>query len=408
MLVLRLALRNLFRQVRRNVLTATVVVAGVFAMIAGGAFITGMRENVVRAQEDTLTGHALVRPAGYPTAGMFHPVDALIEVSEETRALLDARTEAWTVRTMFIATAVRGPDSVRVRGVGFDPARDAAVFPRQAWRVVGEIPVAASDGVLVSRGVARLLELNAGDRMVLKTRTAAGALNALDVPVAGVFTAGNPALDLSAVFVPEVLAQDLVRMGERSSHVALRLGHRDEADRFAPALRATVGDGAEVVTWRDESADLLALMDIRQRALDMLSTIILLLAALGIMNTTLMAAYERVREVGTLRAMGMTRREVVALFVVEGAMVGTVGSVIGGALGGWLAWHFSTHGIDLSATLDNAAYGSVPISTMLYTDWDPMLIVRGMAVGVVMAALAAIYPAWVASNMAPAEAVRAS
>lgn len=404
MLVLELALRNLFRHKRRNLLSATVVMAGVFALVVGGAFIGGLRENIIRAQEDTISGHVLVRPAGYPT-GMELPIDELLVLTPEQKAWLDANTVAWAPRLWFGATAVSQGDSLRVRVIGFDTARDESVFPRGAWKVGGRVPTTAADGVLVSRGISDLLGVREGDRLVLKVRTVAGAINALDLPVAGVFSAGNPVLDLISVFVTADLARELARSGDAVSHVALRLPDREQADAFVPLVRPVMGGSAEVVTWYDEARDILRTQDIRQKALNILSTILLLLAGLGIMNTTLMAAYERVREVGTLRAMGMTRPQVLALFVLEGAMVGSLGGLGGAVVGAALARYWSVVGVDLSAAV--SAGGNIPLSTMLYTAWDPANIARSFAIGAVMAAIAATWPAWVASAMEPAEAVRA-
>ena len=404
MLVLRLAFRNLLRHKRRNLLSAMVVLVGVGVLIIGDAFLGGMRENIVRAQEDTVSSHVLVRPKDYPS-GMVHPVDHLLVLDDAQRAWLDENAVAWTGRLWFSGRAVRKGDSMRVRIIAFDPQTDEAVFPRTSWKVASTIPTQASDGVLVSTGVARLLQIEAGSMLIVEARTVAGAINALEIPVAGVFSAGNPMLDQVSLLVTDDLARELVRNDGAVSHIALRLDSREQADAFAAQAREVMGPEAEVVTWYDESKDFLAIQDVRQRALNLVSGVLLLLASLGIMNTTLMAAFERVREVGTLRAMGMTRPSVLVLFVIEGALVGVVGGLLGVAWGGGMASYYATNGIDLSAAATGA---NLPISTMLYTVFDPGSITQSFLVGVVLAALAATWPAWVASRMEPAEAVRAT
>jgi ABC-type lipoprotein release transport system permease subunit len=161
-----------------------------------------------------------------------------------------------------------------------------------------------------------------------------------------------------------------------------------------------------VVTWRDETRDLLALMEFRQKSLDFLVGILLLMSAATIANTILMAAYERVREIGTMRAMGMTGRAVLALFVIEGAMIGLAGGGVGALIGGLMARNWSRNGIDLSAQLENQG-GNLPMSAILYVEWSPPTIAGAVVFAVLVAVLASVYPAWVASRMAPAEAVRA-
>jgi putative ABC transport system permease protein len=406
-LTLRLGIRNLLRNRSRTLLSMAAVIAGIWVLVMGRAFVRGMNENIIRAQEDTFSAHVLIRPEGYPTDVMAHPVDELLVVSPELSAFLDREAVAWTARTLFTPSLVRGGDRLRVRAFGFDPETDAATFPRKDWQLDGTVPAAAEDGILVGRGVADLLELDVGDRVVLQTRTSEGAINALDVPISGVVSVGNAVVDALGILVPEPLTRDLVRNGDGVSHVAVRLGRREAAEAFVGRLRPVVGDAGSVSTWADETRDLLAIQTFRQRAFDTLVGILLLMSAAAIANTILMAAYERVREVGTLRALGMTGGAVLALFVVEGSLIGLVGGLIGAVGAGAMARHASIHGIDLSAQLEAQQQTEIPISATLYLEYSPEMVVYAVLFGVVVAALASIYPARVAARMAPADAVRA-
>jgi ABC-type lipoprotein release transport system permease subunit len=302
-------------------------------------------------------------------------------------AHLDANTEAWTRRTLFTPTLTYKIDSVRVRAIAYDPDRDEAVFPRETWRVQGVVPTTADEGVLLSKGVAGLLDLDddAVD-VLIEVRTTKGAINAERVPIAGRFTTGNPIIDKVAILVPDDLADRLIRNGDSASHLVARLADRREA------LAAE---------------DMLALQEIRRSALNILAAALLAMAATGIANTVLMAAYERIREIGTLRAMGLTKRGVLALFISEGAFMGMVGAIIGAILGGALVYNYSVNGIDMSSALENASTGNIPIAAMLYLEFSWPVVAVAMCFGVSVAIMASIYPAYTASNLRPAEAVRA-
>ncbi|GMV38291.1 MAG: hypothetical protein AMXMBFR64_00070 [Myxococcales bacterium] len=409
MVTLRLALRNVLRQRGRTALSMVSIVFGVAVLILGRGFIGGTKENIVRAQIDTASGHVLAVPADYPTTGGRFPLDGLLTLDGDTAAWLDAHTEAWTTRTVFAARVVHGRDAVRVRAIGFG-AGDAAVFPRDGWRLSGAVPVAVEHGVLLSVGVARLFDAAPGARLIFEVRTRDGAINALELPVAGVVRAGNPAFDRLGVMMPDALVQDLVQTRGAFSHLAVRLASRDDADAVAAALRTRMA-GARVTTWREESRDLLDLQDLRQTMLDIIALALMAIAATGIANTVLMAAYERVREIGTLRAMGLTRGGVVALFVTEGAVMGTAGASLGACLGGTVVHHYSVHGMDLSAMMETAGstgvYENIPFSVMLYMEWSGTAVVVAALAGLLVALLASVYPALIASRMTPAEAVRA-
>ncbi len=135
------------------------------------------------------------------------------------------------------------------------------------------------------------------------------------------------------------------------------------------------------------------------------------IAATGIANTVLMAAHERVREIGTLRAMGLNRRGVVGLFVFEGLVMGGLGGLLGALVGGGYNHKLSVDGIDLSSIIEGAGsggiYDSIPMSTMLYTEFSAAVTIGAALVGLLVAVLSSVYPALIASRLPPAEAVRA-
>ncbi len=405
MSIWRLGARNLLRNRRRTLLSMGAVIAAVALLILGQGFIGGMDENIIRAQVDSLSGHVLVRPAGYPTQGLDHPVDELFVLSEEDAAWLDDNTVGWTRRVLFAPRVVRGPDALRARAFGYDPDSDPTVFPRETFRTTGTLPESGRRAIVATRGAARLLQIEVGDEVVLEARTSAGALNALSLPVDAIVYTGNAAVDGFGILVPFEVTRELLHSGEGNSHVAIRLDDRADAPELAATLRERLGPEVEVVTWVDETADMMAIQQIRRRALNVLILALLLISATGIANTVLMAAFERVREIGTLLAMGMTQRDVRRLFVAEGAMIGVAGAIVGGTVGASIVGTYSRVGIDLGPLIDGATSGNIPISAMLYLQWSVPIIALAMGFGVVVAVLSSLYPAVVASRMVPAEAL---
>ncbi len=404
--MLRLAVRNLRRNKRRTALTVSSLVAGIGLLILGFAFIDGLSEGIFVAAEDGLVGHLLARPAGYPAQGFQHPVDDLLDVSPAARAFLDRETSGWTGRLIFSPLAVHGADSFRVRAIGFQPGRDETVFSRALWTVRGSHPDPAKAEVLVGRGVARLLRVAPGDRLVLQCRTHRGVINALDVTVSGLVVTNNSAIDGTGILLPMPLAAKLVN-ADRPTHLSVRLASRDRAEAFRPKLAAALGPRAEIVTWEDETRDLMQLQAIRRRALLLVVGILLALAGFGTANTILMAAHERVREIGTLRSLGMTEGDVRKLFLAEGGLLGVVGGGLGVAWGSLLALRWAAHPMDLGSAMEGQVRGDLAVSALIYTQWDPAIAAGAFVFGVVVAVLSSIYPSRVAAGMVPADAVRA-
>ena len=409
MFILSLAFKNLFRSVRRLILSTFAIVIGTMYLILGQSLIGGIEESIVRSALDGLTGHANIRVADYPEQGMQHTVDELVELSPEARAWVDANVEAVTERTMFAATAVSGSDSMRIRGVVYDPATDEAVFSRAVWKTepADFVPATAADGAMVGAGLAKLLELKVGDTLVLQARTPAGAINALGVPVGSILNTSNMAIDGSTIFLPKELGVDLLR-SDTPSHVVVKTKDLDDVDAFAAGVAPHLGDTYEVHTWVEETRELLRLQGIRRKALNILVGVLLAMSGFAIANTILMAAYERVREIGTLRAMGMGKRDVLLLFLAEGGMMGSVAGALGAAFGGYGAYYLSQNPIDLMAMGQNDAMGaSIQFSSWLYGQFSPGMVAAPFLVALGVAVVASLYPARLASNMEPADAVKA-
>jgi putative ABC transport system permease protein len=405
MSTLSLASRNLRRSPRRTLLTMSAVIAGVGVFILGEGFVSGLTENIIVAAIQGTVGHVLARPAGYPTQPGQFPVDELLEITPAARNLLDQKSVAWTTRTYFAPTAASGADSLRAVAIGYDPARDTSVFPRDLWKVQGAMPRGDEEAVAVSHRVARLLALELGSPLILQVRTYRGAINALEARVRAIVTTNNPALDSLGIFVPSPLTHKLLAT-DLSSHLSVKLRSREDAASFAQQLAAALGPRASVVTWREETAEMVHVQNIRRRALDLVMFILMALAAFGIVNTMLMAAYERIREIGTLRSLGMTERGVLRLFVLEGLLIGTVGSLLGAAWGSALTFYWSVHPIDFSKQMESTG-GTYSASALVYTRLSPEVVMATIGLGILISALASVYPARVASRMPPAEAVRA-
>jgi putative ABC transport system permease protein len=407
MLLARMALRNLTRQFARNVLSMVSIVIGVLIIVVGRSFVGGLTENVVRGQIDTVSSHVLARPADYPSTGVRHPVDHLLTLDAPTREWLDQHSEAWTGRVLAAPRAIHKRDALRVRLVGYDPAGDDAVFSHASWVIEGKAPEAA-DAVLVSTGIARLLDLTVGEPFALELRTASGALNAMRVVASGIVTTGSPAYDRVAIFAPIPLVADLAQTGEGISHLSLRLADVDDSDTIAAELGQRLGSAAQVVTWETEAAPVVSANQLRQKMLNLVALALFGMAATGIANTVLMAAYERTREIGTLRALGLDQRGVVGMFALEGLGMGVVGSTVGGLAGLLITRHYSGIGIDLSSMLTGRkGMENMPLSTTLYLQFSPPTIAAAVLAGIVVALLASLYPAIMASRLEPAEAVRA-
>ena len=396
--LLSLGVRNLRRNLRRTIISAIAVIAGVAVLILGSGLIDGLDEGVIRGQIDTQVGHVSLFPPDHPTTGMENPVDGLVALPDSVAGELEGLTS--TPRLRFDTRAVNGPNGMRVVGVGYEPETDAEVFSRDGFGLEGQWPEdSGAPGVVIGTGLAQILEVEIGGFVTLQTRTSMGAQNALSFPVTGVLNANNPLLDARVVFLPIDDAQRLV-VAPGPSQVAIRLSRRSEA---LPLAERISGEW-QAVTYLEGAEDMLAINRIRRAALKVMVIVLMAIAATGIANTVIMSVYERVREVGTLAAMGMRPGDIRKLFLLEGAVMGLAASIVGAIVGGSLNYRLATAGFSIGNLPE--AGSSIPISNIIYTNfsWGPIWL--GVLFGITVASVASVWPARFAANLDPATAVR--
>ncbi len=408
-LLFLLAWRNLVRNARRTVLTGVAVSFGVAFTILGYGLVSGLDENAIRSAEGSVVGNVLLRPEGYPIDGLDFPLDEAEAPSPALIAALDAAVAgggAWTARTAFPGRLVKGADAAQVRGWAYDPVKDPQVFPRDAWAADGAWPdpAAATPQIAVGKGLARLLGVARGDIVTFQLRTRDGAQNALQFEVSAIVSTDNAGLDNVGVWVPLSSADGLVSLGGARTHVAVRLpGGRAAAPAAAAAL-ATHGWTARPIL--DEVADVLALNNIRRKSLVMIVGIVMAIGAAGIANTVIMSVFERVREIGTLMAMGLRRAQIRAMFLIEGLLLGVGAGGVGALLGGAATWWWQEEGIHLGDEV-TARAGEIAIGATLYARLEPGAVLGAFLFGVAVAVVASIWPAGHAASLNPADAVRA-
>ena len=211
-------------------------------------------------------------------------------------------------------------------------------------------------------------------------------------------------IDKGVAFITVPEAQALYDLRDQVTEVTVSLQKVGQEKRVIPALNAAL-PGYEVDSWDTLRPEMREAMDSKTVITGFFGFIVVFIAAIGILNLMMMAVFERTREMGVLAALGMKGRQIMGLFLMEGAMIGLVGAVIGCSLGLALSWGVAqVGGIDYSFASDmgeiTALMGDHLIPTYSLTD-----AVRQGAIVVIIATLAALYPAWNASRNEPAQAL---
>lgn len=404
MYVLRLAVKNVFRKAWRSLITAVPVLIGVHMIIFGWGLIDGVDQAVIYGQIKSDSGHFRVMAEGYLDAEEDAELDRLIDDEEAVREQVATATRARVhPRLAFRAELSDGRNGLQARGLGVEPETyfEDFVLPLES-RLEDD-----ADGtpLWIGANLAADFGVAPGDVLTVLARTRYGSYTADEYVVAGLVRSQNPIIDSATFFIPLVSARALLDCeGAASELVGVLPDRADALDlpaRLGPRLAA---DGLEIQTWRQRAEPILRINRFRRKALGVMVGIIVLVAATGIANTTVMAAFERVREIGTLRALGLQVEGVVALFLAEALLIGVTGAAAGCGTGAGLVYALRD-GIDLSRMTAAGGY-TISTSTVLYFELEAARVVLAFAIGVATTLAAALYPAVKFSRLSPMEAMR--
>lgn len=328
----RVAFRNVFRNTRRTALTVLVISFGVTALILSGGFFSynfeGLRETTIRNG----VGHLQIASERYLAEGEERPLQHGVENQAALRGWLASQphVRATTVQIDFVGLVSNGEKSEAFLGSGVDPAGEKEMGFGQNLR---EGQALSGEGeALLGVGLAKDLKARPGDVLTLMGTTSDGALNAVDVKIVGLYATGVKEFDARALKVALPTAQRLLDT-DRVSKVIVRLDATRNTEEVRAALTAAGlgphGAGLRARSWRDLASFYKQVVMLYESIFFFLGLIIFVLVVLSSSNTMMMSVFERVREIGTLMAFGTRRRQVLAIFVLEGAFLGVLGGLTG-------------------------------------------------------------------------------
>ncbi len=384
-------------------MTALATVAfGIAALILAAGFtewiFADMRESTIRSR----LGHIQIVRPGFLQSGSHDPFRYLMPIARERLADLaaDPQVELIGERIVFSGLIGRGDESIGFVGEGVEPAKEVALS--RAMHIVRGENLSGSEplGLVIGQGLAANLGVDVGDTVVLMANTASGGLGAIECRVRGVFTTISKLFDDTAIRLPISAARQLLKTDGAHAWVVL-LKDTAATDAVLARMRAShPGGEVEFVPWIELADFYRKTVTLFSRQIGALELIIAVIIVLSITNTMLMTVVERTGEVGTALALGVKRRRIVGLFVLEGLLLGLLGAAAGLLLGGALAWLVSWIGIPMPPPPGMARGYLAQIRLTVPLVFDAALLAVAASV------LASLYPAWKASRLPIVDALR--
>ncbi|HET7839468.1 MAG TPA: FtsX-like permease family protein [Rectinemataceae bacterium] len=411
----KIALRNTVRHRRRTIITAIVMTAGISVFIAFDSMLSGMDRMAVDNLAQYTVSSLKVRNPAYVEDIQASPLDKPLSDPEAALRAIRAEGLSATARIRFIAKLSNYTDEIPLLADAVDPRTDASVFALARSISAGSwLDGAASKSVVLGAALADELKIKVGDSVLVSAQTVNDTTNADEYSVVGLVDTPAPEVNRSGLFMPMAAARELLAAPETRGGFATEVDAAlpreptlnttlAEGEKAAAALRAQL-PGARVDPISFLARDYLSVRTAKAKYSFVLVFVVLIIAAVGIVNTILMSVYSRVREIGVLRAYGMTPKDIARLFTLEGLALGLVGSALGVGLGALLDWLLISQGINLDPYAD--AMGSLPLSGVLRGEWNLTTMAFGFVFGVVVSLVAARIPARRAAKLEPTDALR--
>jgi len=400
-----IAYRDLLRNRRRSFFTGLAVALGLALLIVLNGYIAGVMEGSLQNSIRLQTGHLQLRTPTYTEEKVSLQWKDLLDKPDETaahaRTLPAVQTAAPVLWATGIINTADGSSGVRVYGID---TTSALYTPIQSGMVAGTF-LSADDrnGILLGRHLADSLGLGVDQKVSLTVVNADGAPEEGIFTIRGLFNTGIPSYDDSALFMPLSKAQAFTRTGGRASAIMMLLHQQDDADSVGAALASPT---IKALTWRDLNAVFIQMMETGMGFYVILDGIVILIVAVIIANTLLMAVFERIREMGILAALGMKRGQIRAMFLLEATILGLAGIVVGIGIGCAGVAYLATAGIPIGDI--GAAANGIAISTVLYARFVPGTFAALSIWTLVIILLASLYPAWFAARLEPVDALRSA
>jgi len=397
-----LAWRNLWRNHRRTAIMLGAIGLGVWAMIFMTALTQGMVTEMIRDGISALPGHVQVHHPDYrddpSITNLIPATDA-----EISAAFGPAGFSAWSSRIKVPAVITSEHDSRGVTLLGIDPARERDMIFVDYDEVEGRFLESVDDGgVVIGNKLADTLDTEVGKRIVLMSQDPDNDIADRGFRVVGLFHANVESFEETYVFAGKKTIQNMLRVGDRVTEVVV-LGddYRNVEDEYARVV-ALVDGGVEVRRWTELDTYLGTMLKVMDGFVLIWVVVIFLALSFGLVNTLVMAVFERVREIGLMLALGMKPGSILGQILIESMLLLIIGLGIGNLLA-WLTIKPLESGIDVSIVAEGMEM--MGASSVLYPLLRMEDVVLANVVVLILGFLASLSPAWRASRYEPIEAI---
>ena len=402
-MVLKIAFRNIFRQKRRTILTALAMIVGFTLSSVFIGWSDGAYGDIITMFTRNRIGHIQVHRQGYlDKPSLYKTISDYTAVGEAIQTI--PGVEAWTPRVFGAGLGSVDERSTTVQIIGVDAARETETtrFDKKVidGRVLGDT---TSHDIVIGKGLAKTLSATLGSEMVLFSQGADGSIANDVYTIVGILESGDDATDRVTCYLNLEDAQELLVLEGRVHEIVLTVSKINQVSKITKAIENRLNDSTlHVAPWQEVAKSFYRAMQADKQGDAIGRIVIMLIVAIGVLNTVLMSVLERTREYGVLKAVGTKPTQIFRLVICEVAIISLASICVGALLAVLAIYLLSIYGITLP---EEFTYGGVKFQTMYAEVNARSLIIPAITV-LFSAMVVGLFPAIKAARIMPAKAMR--
>ncbi|MBI2619729.1 MAG: ABC transporter permease [Ignavibacteriales bacterium] len=402
-MIFKLAWRNIWRNKRRSVVVMTSVAVGVIATLLMDTLSRGMIYQMLYNQIGSHVAHLQIHRQGFrdnPIIQNNIPDAAVVERAvSSTPGISHYSSRILTYGLLSSAAASSG-----VFLIGIDPDQEGQITTIKGSLAAGTYLSGGPNEAVIGQSLAEKLGVGLGDRVVGMASALDGHVGSDVFRIVGLYETLSSEFDKSFIYIARDNAQEMLGVGDLVSEFAIRINDISQLHTIQDRLLEELGEEYEVFTYPEILPFLVLQIDLYEQSMIIFYAIIGIALIFGIINTMLMSVFERIREFGVLKAVGMKDRRLLMMIVLEAFLLGIIGTGIGFIVGYLIYLPLARTGLDLS--MFSESLRSWGVGAIIYPVLTWNVIANALLIIPIFAVLGALYPAFRAGRLQPMAAIR--
>ncbi|MFH0735475.1 MAG: FtsX-like permease family protein [bacterium] len=401
-MLIKLAWRNLWRNKRRSILIQLSIIIGVIAIITLDSFSNGMLYQMLFNQISTKITHIQIHKKGFNDNKL---IQSLIPDYKNVEKILQANPDVkfYSKRVVAFGLTSSASNSTGVYINGIIPNDEANVSTIKSSIIRGKYLSGALNEIITSEKLAQKLDITIGDKIVIMSNTLKGNIGSELFRITGLFSTFSSEFDKTNIYITLKSSQKLLEVGDNIYEFALITNDINKAPKIAAALSQKLSTNYEIMSYEDILPLIIIQLDMYKQLSFFITLIISLAMIFGIINTMLMAVFERIREFGVLMSIGMKNSKLFFMIIMESFILGVIGTIIGTVVGLAVQMPLMHFGLNLSVftkSLDSFGLGAIIYPTIsIENTFITFLTIP------IISIIGALYPAFKAIRLQPINAL---